>query len=61
MCRVEAGESAIPGLSCLLACAEQPALAQSLGLDANCRVLLIGSEGATDLDIYQQLVADGAY
>ena len=58
---VEAGESAIPGISCLLACAEQPALAQSLGLDTNSRVLLIGSEGATDLDIYQQLVADGAY
>ena len=57
----EAGESAIPGISCMLACAEQPMLAQSLGLDAKSRVLVIGSEGATDLAIYQQLVAEGAY
>ncbi len=54
---IVAGESAIPGIACLLAAAEQPALAQSIGLDQSSRVLIIGSEGATDPEIYQQLIA----
>lgn len=55
---IEAGESAVAGVACVLAAASQPALYASLGLDSESRVLLIGSEGATDREIYERLIAE---
>jgi len=51
-----AGESAIAGLALLIAAMQRPELAAALGLDGASQVLLIGTEGATDAAIYQQLV-----
>ncbi|OED42002.1 diaminopropionate ammonia-lyase [Chromatiales bacterium (ex Bugula neritina AB1)] len=53
---IQAGESAVAGLSALIAAREDSALSLSLGLDAASRVLLIGSEGVTDSEIYQQIL-----
>ncbi len=53
---VVAGESAVAGLAALIATQSNSTLAKKLGLDSNSRVLLIGTEGATDPDIYQQIV-----
>ncbi len=51
-----AGESGVAGLAALIAARRQPVLAQALGLDENARVLVLGTEGATDPDIYESLV-----
>ncbi|MFW5680510.1 MAG: diaminopropionate ammonia-lyase [Pseudomonadota bacterium] len=51
-----AGESATCGLAGLLAARARPALARALGLDATSRVLVFGTEGATDPDLYRELV-----
>jgi len=51
-----AGESAVAGLAALLAVAEDTDLRAALGLGADSRVLLIGTEGATDPEIYTALV-----
>lgn len=51
-----AGESAVAGLAGLLIASQDPALRRALGLDAQSRVLLIGSEGATDEAVYRELV-----
>ena len=53
---IEAGESAVAGLAALIAAARNEKLRGALGLDAESRVLLIGSEGATDPDSYAALV-----
>ncbi|MCG8574422.1 MAG: pyridoxal-phosphate dependent enzyme, partial [Flavobacteriales bacterium] len=55
--RVEAGESAVAGLAALIAARLNPKLSQTLHLDAASRVLLIGSEGVTDPDIFQAIMA----
>ncbi|MCF2872331.1 diaminopropionate ammonia-lyase [Octadecabacter sp. G9-8] len=55
---IEAGESAVAGLSALIAAMDDPALASALGLDATARVLLIGSEGITDPEIYAKIMAE---
>jgi diaminopropionate ammonia-lyase len=52
---VVAGESAVAGLAGALAARRDPAMAQALGLDASSRLLVFGSEGATDPALYQQL------
>ena len=51
-----AGESGAAGLACLIALQEHPAVAKALGIGAASRVLLIGSEGATDPALYEKLV-----
>jgi diaminopropionate ammonia-lyase len=55
---IVAGESAVAGLAGLLALASDPAgeALGRVGLDASSIVLLIGTEGATDPDIYAKLV-----
>ncbi len=53
-----AGESAVAGLAAVIAGASQDDLRAKLGLNEMSRVLLIGSEGATDVEIYEQLMAD---
>ena len=53
---IEAGESAVPGLAAALLARESPAFAATLNLNGDSRVLVIGTEGATDPDVYRQLV-----
>lgn len=53
-----AGESATAGLAALVAVAAAPALRRKFELSPESSVLLIGSEGATDPDLYRQLVTD---
>lgn len=53
---IVAGESAVPGLAVLLAASRQEALRNALELDADSRVLVLGTEGATDPSIYRELV-----
>ncbi|WP_222948306.1 diaminopropionate ammonia-lyase [Thauera sedimentorum] len=55
-----AGESAVAGLAGLLMAAVRPQMAAALGLGPDSRVLLIGSEGATDPELYAQLVGRSA-
>lgn len=55
---LEAGESAVPGLAAAILACQSPALTQSLGLSGNSRVLVIGTEGATDPELYQALAGD---
>lgn len=50
------GESGVAGLAGLLAAAADPALRAVLRLDAGSRVLLFGTEGATDPAVYETLV-----
>ena len=54
---IEAGESAVAGLAAAWLARSDQALAQQLGLDASSRVFVIGTEGATDPELYQQLIA----
>lgn len=51
-----AGESAVAGLACALMARSRPELAKQLGLGPDSRILLFGSEGATDPELYRQLV-----
>ncbi len=53
---IVAGESATCGLAGVLAAAERPELAAALGLDRASRVLVFGTEGATDPALYAELV-----
>lgn len=55
-----AGESAVAGLVGLLIARQQPELSAALGLDEASRVLVIGSEGATDEAVYRELVGRGS-
>lgn len=51
-----AGESAVAGLMALLAVSGDPEERAALGLDEKSRVLVFGTEGATDADLYEALV-----
>ncbi|GAB5374184.1 MAG: diaminopropionate ammonia-lyase [Acuticoccus sp.] len=53
---IVAGECGGGAVGALIALAERPGLAAPLGLDATSRVLLIGTEGATDPAIYAEVV-----
>lgn len=53
---VVAGESAVAGLAALLLAAREPIARIALGLDETSRVLLFGTEGATDPEVYARLV-----
>lgn len=54
------GETGAAGLGLMLAVNQSAALRASLGLDVNARVLILGSEGDTDPDIYRQVVGKTA-
>ena len=56
---IEAGESAVAGLAALIAVARCEGLRGTLGLDANSRVLLIGSEGVTDRQAFAEIMEAG--
>ena len=53
---IEAGESAVAGLAGLMAVIDDPELARRLDLSSESRVLLFGTEGATDPVIHRRLV-----
>ena len=53
---IEAGESAVAGLAGLMGAMADPELAGRLGLSDRSRVLLFGTEGATDPVIHRRLV-----
>ena len=54
---IEAGECSVPGPVALIAACCDQELRASMGLDAESRVLVIGSEGATDPAIYADILA----
>ncbi|OMH27142.1 diaminopropionate ammonia-lyase [Motiliproteus sp. MSK22-1] len=53
---IEAGESAVPGLAAALLARQSVEFSEKLGLTKESKVLVIGTEGATDPVLYQQLV-----
>lgn len=53
---IEAGESAIAGLAALIAIRQDAVLSQKLGIDGQSRILLIGSEGVTDPEIFATIM-----
>ncbi len=53
---IVAGESAVAGLAALLLAAREPFARTALGLDETSRVLIFGTEGATDPEVYERLV-----
>lgn len=57
---VVAGESAVAGLAGALAAREDAALAATLGLGPQSRILVFGTEGATDPALYAQIVGRSA-
>ena len=56
---IVAGESAIAGLIALIAASRNAKLRENLGLTEQSRILLIGSEGATDPAAYARIIAEG--
>ena len=57
---IVAGETGGAGLAALLALQARAALRAQIGLDAGARVLLLGSEGDTDPEIYRSIVGKTA-
>jgi len=57
---IVSGETGASGLAVLLAAMKEAATRTALGLDESARVLLIGSEGATDPQIYREVVGRSA-
>lgn len=55
---IEAGESAVPGFAAAVLARQHPEFAQAMQLDTSSRVLVIGTEGATDPDLYKQLISE---
>ena len=54
---VEAGESGVAGWIALESALADPAAREGLGLGADSRVLIFGTEGATDPDLYSRLTS----
>jgi diaminopropionate ammonia-lyase len=55
---IEAGESAVAGLGAAIAAREDAAMSAALGLDEASRIFVIGTEGATDPELYRELVGE---
>jgi len=54
--KIVAGESAVAGFAAVIAGVCQDGLREKLGLNDTSRVLVVGSEGATDPEIYEALM-----
>ena len=54
---IEAGESGVAGLAGFLAAAADDSIRKRTGLDSGGNVLVLGTEGATDAEIYARLTA----
>ena len=57
---IVAGESAIAGLAGLIGAMRDEPLAQEMNLDAQSHVLVFGTEGATDPEVFEALVGTSA-
>ena len=57
---VVGGESGVAGLAGLIDLAASPALRRQTGLDADARILLVNTEGATAPSLYETLVGQPA-
>ncbi|MES2103046.1 MAG: diaminopropionate ammonia-lyase [Pseudomonadota bacterium] len=57
---IVAGESAVAGLVGYIVAARDSAWREQLGLNPQSRILFIGSEGATDAELYQRIVGRSA-
>ncbi|WP_434361141.1 diaminopropionate ammonia-lyase [Parasalinivibrio latis] len=55
---IEAGESAVAGLAALLVAADDNELAKQLRIGKDSKILVLGTEGATDPIVYQELIAE---
>ncbi|MEC7941739.1 MAG: diaminopropionate ammonia-lyase, partial [Pseudomonadota bacterium] len=53
---IEGGESAVPGFAAAIIAKQDPNFAEKLNLTQDSRVLVIGTEGATDPYLYQQII-----
>ncbi|MEE2773317.1 MAG: diaminopropionate ammonia-lyase [Pseudomonadota bacterium] len=53
---IEAGECSTAGLAALLSCYTRPKIAAEMALDSESVVFIIGTEGATDREIYENLI-----
>lgn len=53
---IVAGESAVAGLVGLIALSQDTQLREELGLDKHSRVLVFGTEGDTDAEVYESIV-----
>ena len=58
--RIEAGECSTAGLAALIGAKNNPALWSAMEFGPGSVVLLIGTEGATDPDIYREMIARGS-
>ena len=57
---IEAGECSTSGAASLLAICKEKKLKKEISLDEESIVLLIGTEGATDIDAYNELISRGS-
>ncbi len=57
---IEAGESAVAGLAALIGVIDDSDFADKLELNADSCVFVIGTEGATDPDLYRELIQEPA-
>ncbi|WP_419903385.1 diaminopropionate ammonia-lyase [Kiloniella sp.] len=55
---IEGGESAVAGLAAVISIALNPKLKDLLGVNEKSKVLVIGSEGATDKALYEKIMAN---
>ena len=54
--KIEAGESSVAGLACLLDLISKNGIAKKIGINNESTILLFGTEGATDPEIYKSIV-----
>ena len=54
---IEAGESAVAGIGAAIVARADADMSARLGLDESSRILVLGTEGATDPELYDKLVA----
>ena len=53
---IEAGECSVSGLAAIMAIQENKEISDAINLKHNSRVLIFGTEGATDPDIYDAII-----
>lgn len=56
---IEAGESAVAGVAALMELKDNEKLRSALGIDTQSSILLFGTEGATDPELYNEIVSGG--
>lgn len=54
--KIVAGESAVAGLGAAMGAVRSEKMKKELGLDGASRILVIGTEGATDPELYQSII-----